>query len=397
MRIKKYTARTEQEAIAKVKEELGLNALILNIRKTKPKGIFSLFRKQVTEVTAAYDDKTGRRPEETNNEQLAAAAKEAATAEDTAVYKRQRDKIVSLEQKLSAQEQLLSKLTEQLSLTGISNRPQAIRKYDNRLVQVFYDTLVGQGVTPEIAERVLEDVNSIDDALQIDIKLVSTIVYNTIVSILGPAEPIEPVRTRRTRFIILMGPTGVGKTTTIAKISSILMLYHNLKVGLITADTYRIAAIEQLKTYAEILGLNVDVVYNSQDPENHLEPIVDQENDVVLIDTAGRSHRNQENFKELGELLALLPDSTKYLTLSLTTKYEDLLSIANAYSILTDYKFVFTKLDETTCYGAILNLCYLTGKRLAYITNGQNVPDDIEVAHPENITKALLGIGGAHY
>ncbi|MDR2650335.1 MAG: flagellar biosynthesis protein FlhF, partial [Clostridiales bacterium] len=78
------------------------------------------------------------------------------------------------------------------------------------------------------------------------------------------------------------------------------------------------------------------------------------------------------------------------------TKYEDLLSIANAYSVLTDYKLVFTKLDETSCYGAILNLCYLTGKRMAYITNGQNVPDDIEVAHPENITKALLGIGGVH-
>jgi len=395
MKIKKFTARTEQEAIAKVKEELGLNALILNIRKTKPKGIFSLFRKPITEITAAYEDKVSKKAEE-NNEQLAAAAKETAVVEESSTFKRQQDKITGLEQKLASQEELIGKLMEQLSLTGLSNRSQA-RKYDNRLIQVFYDTLVAQGVTSDIAEKVLEDVNSIDDASQIDIKLVSTIVYNTIVNILGPAEPIELVKTKRTRFVILMGPTGVGKTTTIAKISSILMLYHNLKVGLITADTYRIAAIEQLKTYAEILGIDVDVIYNSQDLENHLEPIVDQENDVVLIDTAGRSHRNQENFKELGELLALLPDSEKYLTLSLTTKYEDLLSIANSYSVLTDYKLVFTKLDETSCYGAILNLCYLTGKRMAYITNGQNVPDDIEVAHPENITKALLGIGGAHY
>ena len=395
MKIKKFTARTEQEAIAKVKEELGLNALILNIRKTKPKGIFSLFRKPITEITAAYEDKVSKKAEE-NNEQLAAAAKETAVVEESSTFKRQQDKITGLEQKLASQEELIGKLMEQLSLTGLSNRSQA-RKYDNRLIQVFYDTLVAQGVTSDIAEKVLEDVNSIDDASQIDIKLVSTIVYNTIVNILGPAEPIELIKTKRTRFVILMGPTGVGKTTTIAKISSILMLYHNLKVGLITADTYRIAAIEQLKTYAEILGIDVDVIYNSQDLENHLEPIVDQENDVVLIDTAGRSHRNQENFKELGELLALLPDSEKYLTLSLTTKYEDLLSIANSYSVLTDYKLVFTKLDETSCYGAILNLCYLTGKRMAYITNGQNVPDDIEVAHPENITKALLGIGGAHY
>jgi len=397
MKIKKFTARTEQEAIAKVKEELGLNALILNIRRTKPKGIFSLFRKPITEVTAAYEDKIIKKAEEPGIGQLAAAARESAAVEETDVYRRQKDQITSLEQKIHEQELLLGKLTGQLSLNGLSGRTANARKYDNRVIQVFYDTLTGQGVTPEIAQKVLEDVNSIDDDSRIDIKLVSSIVYNTIVNILGPAEPIEPIKTKRTRFVILMGPTGVGKTTTIAKISSILMLYHNLKVGLITADTYRIAAIEQLKTYAEILGLDVDVIYNSQDLENHLEPIVDQENDVVLVDTAGRSHRNQENFKELGELLALLPDSTKYLVLSMTTRYEDLLSIANAYSVLTDYKLLFTKLDETSSYGAILNLCYLTGKRMAYVTNGQNVPDDIEIAYPENITKALLGIGGAHF
>ena len=399
MKIKKFTAPTEQEAIAKIKNELGLNALILNIRKTKPRGLFSLFRKPITEVTAAYEDKDTKKPEDTN-EQLAAAASEAAEAvvsEETDNFKRQKDKIKSLEQKISDQEELLNKLIGQLSITEQVYRLYGLRKYDNRLIQVFYDTLVAQGVSGEIAGKILEDINELEDASQIDIKLISAIVYNSIVNILGPAEPIELVKTKRTRFIVLMGPTGVGKTTTIAKISSILMLYHNLKVGLITADTYRIAAIEQLRTYAEILGLDVDVIYNSQELENHLEPIVDQENDVVLIDTAGRSHRNQENFKELGELLDLLPDSTKYLVLSLTTKYEDLLSIANAYSVLTDYKLVFTKLDETSCYGAILNLCYLTGKRMAYITNGQNVPDDIEVAHPEKITKALLGIGGAHY
>ena len=396
MRIKKFTAHTEQEAIAKVKKELGLNAFILNIRKTKPKGIFSLFKKPVAEVTAAYEDRVNKRTEE-SNEQLAAAAKEAAAVPETEEFKRQRDRIKILEQKVTTQEELLNKLMGQLSLTELSSRLHRLHKYDNRLIQVFYDTLVSQGVTSEIAASILEDVNAIDDASQIDIKLISTIVYNKIVNILGPAEPIELIKTKRTRFVVVMGPTGVGKTTTIAKISSILMLYHNLKVGLVTADTYRIAAIEQLRTYAEILGLDVDVIYNSQDLENHLEPIVDHENDVVLIDTAGRSHKNQENLKELGELLALIPDSTKYLALSLTTKYEDLLNIANTYSILTDYKFVFTKLDETSCYGAILNLCYLTGKRMAYITNGQNVPDDIEVAHPENITKALLGIGGAHY
>jgi flagellar biosynthesis protein FlhF len=361
------------------------------------------------EITAAFEDPTkpavqANPEQQAINEAASAQAAEAlkntqtpvtedaALKQPQAVAGEQQRKITDLENKLSSQSALLDKLTRQLTLAEQLRVKQ--RKYDNRMIQVFYDTLIEQGVTPEITERVLEDANALEDDSRVDINLISKIVYNSIISTLGPAEPIEAVKTRRTRFVILMGPTGVGKTTTIAKISSILMLYHNLKVGLMTADTYRIAAIEQLKTYAEILGLDVEVIYGSQDFENHLDPIVDMNNDVVLIDTAGRSHKNKENLKELNELLKMIPDATKYLALSMTTKYEDMLDIVNAYSAMTDFKLVFTKLDETSCLGSILNICWLTGKSIAYVTNGQNVPDDIQVAHPEIITKALLGIGG---
>jgi flagellar biosynthesis protein FlhF len=364
------------------------------------------------EITAAYDElpkivKQEGLAQQAINE--AASARQFAETKNTqsltqslvetpspnkqqAITAEQQRKITDLESKLTSQSELLDKLMRQLSLAEQLRVKQ--RKYDNRMIQVFYDTLIEQGVTPEITERILEDANALEDDSRVDINLISKIVYNKIINILGPAEPIETVKTRRTRFVILMGPTGVGKTTTIAKISSILMLYHNLKVGLMTADTYRIAAIEQLKTYAEILGLDVGVIYGSQDFENHLDPIVDMNNDVVLIDTAGRSHKNKENLKDLADLLNMIPDATKYLVLSMTTKYEDMLNIVNTYSTMTDFKLVFTKLDETSLLGAILNICWLTGKRIAYVTNGQNVPDDIEVAHPEIITKALLGIGG---
>ncbi|MDR1000666.1 MAG: flagellar biosynthesis protein FlhF [Clostridiales bacterium] len=416
MKIKKFEARTEEEAIGKVKAELGLGALILSVRKTKRKGIFSFLFKPIVEITAAYDDlpkavrqeglaeqaineaASARQSTGANQFALASQNTQASIAKVPSLNKQQANtgeqqrKITDLENKLTSQGELLDKLMRQLSLAEQLRVKQ--RKYDNRMIQVFYDTLVEQGVTPEITERVLEDANALEDDSRVDINLISKIVYNKIISILGPAEPIETVKTRRVRFVVLMGPTGVGKTTTIAKISSILMLYHNLKVGLITADTYRIAAIEQLKTYAEILGLDVGVIYGSQDLENHLDPIVDMNNDVVLIDTAGRSHKNKENLKDLVDLLNMIPDATKYLVLSMTTKYEDMLNIVNTYSAMTDFKLVFTKLDETSLLGAILNICWLTGKRIAYVTNGQNVPDDIEVAHPEIITKALLGIGG---
>jgi len=189
-----------------------------------------------------------------------------------------------------------------------------------------------------------------------------------------------------------MGPTGVGKTTTIAKLSSVLSLNHNMKVGFITADTYRIAAVEQLKTYAEILGLDVRVVYSNDDIENSVDEMRIL-NDVILIDTAGRSHRNEDNVVELAGILNSLPDSRHYLVLSATTKCEDMLEIIHTYETVTDFDLIVTKLDETASLGSILNICYLTGKKISYVTFGQNVPDDIEVIKPDKIAMSLLGIG----
>ena len=163
-----------------------------------------------------------------------------------------------------------------------------------------------------------------------------------------------------------------------------------LNVGFITADTYRIAAVEQLKTYADILDSEVGVVYNCDDiieKINEFKVI----NDVIFIDTAGRSHKNLENLNELKSFLDVIPDAEVYLVLSITTKYDDLLSIIEAYSKISDFKIIFTKLDETSCLGSVLNICYETGKEISYATNGQNVPDDIDIIRPEKIARDLLG------
>jgi len=188
-----------------------------------------------------------------------------------------------------------------------------------------------------------------------------------------------------------MGPTGVGKTTTIAKLTSDFILNYNLRLGLITADTYRIAAVEQLKTYAEILSVEVGVVYSTKD---FIECIgrLTAKYDMILVDTAGRSHKNSENLTELSELLAACPAAEKHLVLSLTTKCDDLLQIIEAYSDIADFDIIFTKLDETQELGSILNICHLTQKRISYVTNGQNVPDDISIVEPEKIARALLGL-----
>ncbi len=406
MKIKKFVARTEQEALEKAKAELGSSALILNIKKITPKGILKLFKKPTIEVTAAYEDKqkeakpetklqTANTTNENSEAQTEKKAHEKVLKDKTIVE--QGIKIESLQNKVNATEQLVSKLMTQLTLAEQSILVGK-RKYENSMIQLFYDELIEQGVTPEIAEKILEDINLIEEEDKIDINLIVKIVYNTIISVLGEPSPVLLSKTTKdnAKVITLLGPTGVGKTTTIAKLSSIFMLKQGLNVSLITADTYRIAAVEQLKTYAEILGIDIQAVYNNDEMPPAINK-VKKINDIILIDTAGRSHKNMDNLIDIKELLEKVPNSENYLVLSVTTKFEDLLSIVESYSTICDFKIIFTKLDETNAFGSILNICYLTGKKVSYVTMGQNVPDDIEIIQPEKIAKMLLGLGGGAF
>ena len=427
MKIKKYEARTEQEAINRVKDELGLDALVLNIKKIQPRGFFAFLRKPIVEVTAAYEEKNERPRQELKkpelpkldiekiaafpklmNAEVAEPRKEPLLQAESREAKReffvtpmsndkiaeQEEKIKTLQNKLASTEGLLEKVVGQLTASAQNDRTNN-RKYENTMIQLFYDTLLRQGVTMEIAEKILDEINQIDDNEKIDINLLVKIVYNTIMGILGTPETVDisSINKNSTKCIVFIGPTGVGKTTTIAKLSSDFVLNHRLSVGLITADTYRIAAVEQLKTYADILNIDVGVVYSVADLKQNIKHM-GKIKDIILIDTAGRSHKNDENLKELEELLSCVPDSERYLVLSLTTKYEDLVNIIGRHSTISDFKIIFTKMDETTCLGSILNVCYTTGKKFSYITYGQNVPEDIEVIQPEKIAKALLGVGG---
>ncbi len=414
MKIKKYEATTEYEAIEKVKMELGKDAFIINIKKIQPKGIFVFFKKPRVEITAAYEEKSsGENSTLNQNKTLSQAPnsipnpvvspnqaiiKEANEIKKEKKLQEQQAVIQDLEKKLNSTEDLLSKVMIQLSASSLgAEQKNNTRRYDNTVLQLFHDTLTEQGVLPEIVDDLLGEINETSDINKLDINLIVRIVYNKIISIIGTPETVNLTVSKnkntdkKVKTIIFMGPTGVGKTTTIAKLSSKFILDNAFKVSLITADTYRIAAVEQLKTYAQILGIEVGIVFNPTDLTENIQKMKVL-SDVILIDTAGRSHKNMENFKELESIIMQLEDSEKYLVLSITTKYEDLINIIRVYSDVTEYKIIFTKLDETTCLGSILNICYVTGKKISYVTTGQNVPDDIEVIKPEKIAKSLLGL-----
>ena len=161
---------------------------------------------------------------------------------------------------------------------------------------------------------------------------------------------------------------------------------------MLTADTYRIAATEQLHTYANILNVPFKVIYTPQEIQNAVEEY--KEYDLILVDTAGHSHQNEEQLSDIKKFLDSIDDSEQkevFLVLSATTKYKDLKKIVDSYKGLEGYKLIFTKLDETTCFGNILNIKIYTDADLSYLTCGQNVPDDIEKLDAQRIVKQLLG------
>ena len=384
MIIKKYEAETENDAIMMAKEELGGGAVIMNIRTTKPKGIFKLFRKPLVEVTAAVDEKTSENP-------IPAPKPKREPAPNKVVKEEPVVKPVE-EKKLDTLAEIIEK---QISSEG-SLKEQESKKIEQEKEQrsekvrtLLYNQFLRNEVDEKYAHMLVEDVTMPSEKEEaLDAVLAN--VYQRIVLKLGQPQVIK-LNQKKPRICFFIGSTGVGKTTTIAKIASLFKLEKKAKVALVTSDTYRIAAVEQLKTYANILSLPIRVVYTPVEMEQAVKDYADY--DLVLVDTAGRSPKNAQQMDELADLLSSVPVEQRevYLVLSATTKYKDLKQIVSIYRDISDYRIVFTKLDETSCYGNILNIRLDTNAALSYVTCGQIVPDDLGMLNAQAIAKQLLG------
>lgn len=191
------------------------------------------------------------------------------------------------------------------------------------------------------------------------------------------------------RKIMLIGPTGVGKTTTIAKLAAIHSLWKKKKVFLLTADTYRIAAVKQIETYSKILGIPMDVI---EDPRS-IAPVLEKSAgaDLLLLDTAGRSQKDGARIEEMRELYTAFRPDAVHLVLAANMKYRDMLDVVKRMGVIPISRIIFTKVDETTTYGALVNILLDFDRPLSFITTGQNVPNDIEVASGSRLADMLLG------
>lgn len=419
MIIKKFTARTEEEAVRQAKAELGENIVIMNVKIIAAKGLFGFLKKPQVEVTVAREEESERYSQAAAEQRIsdenslretfrqvakaAGAGKQAEPEKSVSAVSEN-----TVERAWNAPEPEASGETGKLLVEKLDTLQSMIEKKfqteetqpdeeeENsemtRFVKLLYDTMIENEVDEKYVNQIIDEMEKNSRGNQpFDHALAD--IYQKMVLKFGKAVPIGKDG-GQPRVVFLVGPTGVGKTTTIAKLASKLKLEQKRKVVLMTADTYRIAAAEQLRTYANILEVPFRVIYSAEELTKGVQDFKNYE--IILVDMAGHSPNNPVLRDSMLTYLSALDKEMEmekevHLVLSATTKYKDLLSIAESYKDIKDYKLIFTKLDETTTIGNILNLKLHTGAALSYVTYGQNVPDDIEIFNPQKTVKQLLG------
>ncbi len=379
-------------ALAKIKEELGPDAVILSTREVRPsKGVLGVLARSLVEVTAAADvDRPGPPPR-------GHAAPGGPGADPSPILALQAE-VESLREELA----LMARRTREPGPEAVSRDVRVLVDKVDRLLErttpvdrmqlgpvlrQLLAHLEAADLEPTLAARIAHflqekvDRGTVPPGRELD--AFREFVARTLRVGGGPA----PGRTRG-RVVALVGPTGVGKTTTVAKLAARAALQQGGRVGLVTVDTFRIAAVEQLKTYAKIMAVPLRVAEDAGQFRAAVEEFSDR--DLVLVDTAGRSPRDEE---ALAELLALFPADLPvevHLVLSVTTRSRDLEQILGRYARLGASRLILTKLDETESHGALLGLPLASRLPLSYVTTGQNVPDDIEEATAAGVCAYLL-------
>ncbi len=393
MIIKKFQGKTEAEATESAKKELGDGIVIMNVKNVKQKGLFAMFRHSLVEVTVALEEEA---------ERFKPARKEPAP-EPAGNYRKNATEIGAIEEKLDSLQTLLTKqlskpeekpappVTEPVKEKAEVKEPEEEKDGELvRFMKLLYNIMLENEIDEKYVNQLMDEIEKVHKPnMPFDYALANT--YQKMILKFGPAAEITPAE-KGPKVIFFVGPTGVGKTTTIAKIASKFSVEEKKKVVLLTTDTYRIAAAEQLRTYASILEVPFRVIYTIEELENALRDF--REYDYIFVDTAGHSQQNMAQKEATSAFVHCvdgLAEKDIFLVLSATTKYRDLLSIADSYKEMGDYKLIFTKLDETTAVGNLLNLKLYTGASLSYVTCGQNVPDDIEKFNPQKTVKQLLG------
>lgn len=346
MQIKKYRATTIKEATAKIKNALGPEAMIISTRKLDGKEGNNLF-----EVGAV-------------------------PAED----------IISNSNPIGEVKSELMSIKEMIYL--LSHSEGIIEKLmRNTALMNLYVKLIRSGVNDHYARIFLQRAGALDGQTGDHMKNIKEKIIKEIMKVIETKDIFETKGKNKT-VAAFIGTTGVGKTTTIAKLAAQLMLKARKKVGLVSIDNYRIGAMEQLKTYANILGIPCYPAFNKKDLLFALRRM--EGRDVVLIDTAGRSHYDRSKIEELNRMITNDLKISSHLLLSVATTDSEMTKTAINFGALKFHSYIFTKIDEAQMCGSVVNQMMKLSLPISFITTGQNVPEDIERADKRRILNLLL-------
>lgn len=430
MRLKTYRARTMADAFAQVKKDLGKNAVILHTRSYKVGAFLGMFGRPMVEITAS-DDVQAVGPRQVRSmasgglqptrlaENPATSRSDAAAPKRASVVARAYGAaepggaVALLEPEPSvspAREPAKALLSDPTSTDAVRGELAAIKRMVGQVLQArgagpatpsiampeallkHYMMLLENEVARELADEVTAAIrDELTPAELTDDQIVRQAVLRRLESMIPVAADVaRPQRPAdgRPLTIALIGPTGVGKTTTIAKLAATYRLRHGRKVALITSDTYRIAAVDQLRTYATIIGIPLSVALTPCEMRAAIEEHAAA--DVILIDTAGRSPSDGRRLNELRDFLDAARPHQTHLVLSSVASEAALLRTAERFSPLAPGMVIFTKLDEAASLGVLVNVARRTKARLSYVTTGQEVPDDIEPSRPDRIARLVL-------
>lgn len=358
MQVRKYKAGSIHDAINLVKQELGPDALILSTRKTGPgKGPQSYKAKHLFEITAMPASYSGR----------------AAVIDG-----RNHDFFGSLRSELMS-------IKEMIFLLSRSGRLEQGFRLNPGAIEV-YGRLIRSGVAEPYAQLFLEKGGAFKEDGELPSKDLHERVFKEVMKVIQVTDPFS--HDSGQAISALIGPTGVGKTTTIAKLAANLTLKQKKSVGLISIDNYRIAAVDQLKTYAAILGIPCFAALSSSELEFALERMKEQ--DIILMDTAGYSHYDVERIEGFRELIGSYLPVRTHLVLSAVTNELEIERAAKNFGRIDFSSYIFTKTDETRTRGVIINQLLKLGMPISFVTTGQRVPEDIFKATKTGILGLLF-------
>ncbi len=403
MRIKKFRAGSMREALMLIRQELGEDAVILKTERVS-NGFLSLGGKSDIEVTAGIDDGGPKKTQTFDPLKMAEAGvynhphhqskrppvpeappvpvrpigqTQPERTEEVATADRSRDTSIF---------ELRRELNELKAMVRSVVSGGGKQEVSGELVggwELLYTKLTESEVKPQVAKNLINEVRESYESAGTTIDETFSAALAASFPVTGPLRP----RSDGPLTVAFVGPTGAGKTTTLAKLAAHFVANKGMSVSIITSDTYRIAAIEQIRTFADIVGVGLQVVFSPN--EVRMARSACHNDDIVLIDTAGRSQKNREHMDELREMLHQMQPDQTHLVLSATTKDSDLNDIIKRYRTAGVNRLLFTKLDETVRLGNILNTVAETGIPVSYFATGQSVPDDIEVAHAARFVQRL--------